>query len=179
HVRPIVRGKAKAKVEFGAKVAISVVDGFALVEKLDWDSYNEGITLQASVEAYRKRYGFYPEAVLADKIYRNRENLNYCKSLGIRLSGPKLGRPSKEDQKDHKTLENSDASERNAVEGKFGEGKRRYGLGLIRSRLQDTSETVIALQFLIMNIEQKLRVLFYLFFGNIFRGIAGRKILIR
>ncbi len=178
HVRPIVRGKAKAKVEFGAKVAISVVDGFALVEKLDWDSYNEGITLQASVEAYRKRYGFYPEAVLADKIYRNRENLNYCKSLGIRLSGPKLGRPSKEDQKDHKKLEYSDASERNAVEGKFGEGKRRYGLGLIRSRLQNTSETVIALQFLIMNIEQKLRVLFYLFFRKLFRGIVGRKILI-
>lgn len=80
HVRPIVRGKAKAKAEFGAKVAISVVDGFALVEKLDWVSYNEGITLQASVEAYRKRYGFYPEAVLADKIYRNRENLNYAKA---------------------------------------------------------------------------------------------------
>ena len=43
HVRPIVRGKAKAKVEFGAKVAISVVDGFALVEKLAGTATTKGL----------------------------------------------------------------------------------------------------------------------------------------
>lgn len=37
HVRPIVRGKAKAKVEFGSKIAISVVDGYAMIERLDWE----------------------------------------------------------------------------------------------------------------------------------------------
>jgi IS5 family transposase len=152
-----------------------VVDGFALVEKLDWDSYNEGITLQESIENYRKRFGYYPEAILADKIYRNRENLNHCKKLGIRLSGP-MGPPSKEDQRGSKRLEKSDASERNAVEGKFGECKRRYGLGLIRARLQDTSETVISLQFLIMNLEQKLRVLFCRFLWKLFGRFATRKI---
>ncbi|GER66282.1 hypothetical protein BpJC7_31790 [Weizmannia acidilactici] len=57
-------------------------------------------------------------------------------------------------------LANQDTSERNAVEGKFGEGKRKYGLDLIRARLQETSETVVALQFLIMNLERKLRVIF-------------------
>ena len=36
--------------------------------------------------------------------------------------------------------------ERNVVEGKFGEAKRNYGLGLIRARLRQSSETVIALQ---------------------------------
>ncbi|GER71201.1 hypothetical protein BpJC7_25040 [Weizmannia acidilactici] len=63
-------------------------------------------------------------------------------------------------------LVNQDASERNAVEGKFGEGKRKYGLDLIRARLQETSETVIALQFLIMNLGRKLRVLFFKFLQN-------------
>jgi DNA-directed RNA polymerase subunit E'/Rpb7 len=29
HVRPIVRGKAKAKTEFGAKINISLLDGYA------------------------------------------------------------------------------------------------------------------------------------------------------
>jgi IS5 family transposase len=169
HVRPIVRGKAKANVEFGSKVAISVVDGFAQMEKLDWDSYNEGITLQDSIENYKRRFGFYPEAILADKIYRNRDNLSYCKALGIRLSGPKLGRPSKEEDKTQKKLAYQDASERNAVEGKFGEGKRCYGLGLIRARLQLTSETVVAIQFLILNLERKLRVLF----GHILRMVCG------
>ncbi|MEB9896280.1 hypothetical protein P4K96_22825, partial [Bacillus cereus] len=34
------------------------------------------------------------------------------------------------------------------------------GLGRIRARLRETSETVIALQLLVMNLERKLRVLF-------------------
>lgn len=80
-------------MEFGAKLAISLVDGFAHMEKLAWDNFNKCMTLQWSVEAYRERFGYDPEAVLADKIYRNRENIQYCKSLGIRLSGPALGRP--------------------------------------------------------------------------------------
>ncbi|NCG68097.1 IS5 family transposase [Bacillus coagulans] len=166
HVRPIVRGKAKANVEFGSKVAISVVDGYALIEHLDWENYNEGTTLRESVEHYYNRFGFYPEAILADKIYRNRDNLAYCKSLGIRLSGPRLGRPSKMEDKTLEHVARQDASERNAVEGKFGEGKRKYGLGLIRARLQETSETVVALQFLILNLERKLRVLFLKFLHN-------------
>lgn len=61
-------------------------------------------------------------------------------------------------------MSKQDASERNAVEGKFGEYKRKYGLGLIRARLQNTSETVVAIQFLILNLEGKHRVLFYPFF---------------
>ncbi|AJH77273.1 transposase DDE domain protein [Heyndrickxia coagulans DSM 1 = ATCC 7050] len=166
HVRPIVRGKAKANVEFGSKVAISVVDGYALIEHLDWENYNEGTTLKESVENYYNRFGFYPEAILADKIYRNRNNLAYCKSLGIRLSGPRLGRPSRTEDKTLEGVARQDASERNAVEGKFGEGKRKYGLGLIRARLQETSETVVALQFLILNLERKLRVLFLKFLHN-------------
>lgn len=164
HVRPIVRGKARASVEFGAKVAVSLVDGYAMMEELKWDAYNEASTLQQSVEAYYQRYGCYPEVVLADKIYRNRENLRYCKERNIRLSGPKLGRPSKEEQADHKRLIRQEAAERNAIEGKFGEGKRSYGLGLIQACLQETSESVIALQFLVMNLEHRLRLLFVPFF---------------
>jgi IS5 family transposase len=159
HIRPIIRGKAKANVEFGAKLAISVVNGYAFRELLSWDNYNEGITLQTSVEAYRARFGFYPKAVLADQIYRNRDNLRYCKEKGIRLSGPQLGRPAA-DQQEQKRIAKADASARHAVEGKFGEGKRSYGLGRIRAHLQTTSETVIGLQLLVMNLEKRLRVLF-------------------
>ncbi len=164
HVRPIVRGKAKANVEFGSKVAISVVNGYAMVEHLSWDNFNEGLTLQKSVENYRKRYGYYPEAVLADKIYRTRDNLKYCKERGIRLSGPRLGRPSKEEDYIQKQLTKIDASERNEVEGKFGTGKRSYGLGLIQVCLEKTSETVVCLQFLVMNLERRLKVLLCNFF---------------
>jgi hypothetical protein len=171
HVRPIVRGKVKADVEFGAKVAISMVDGYAYVETLSWDAFNEGITLIESVERYRKKHGYYPEAVQADRIYRNRENRRYCEKHGIRLSGPRLGKPltNKEKRKEQKLLERQDYSERNAVESKFGEGKRHYSLARIMARLKETAECVICLQFLVMNLEHRLRVLLFYYLRFLFR----------
>ena len=41
HVRPIVRGKDKAKTEFGAKINISEVNGFCRIDRFSWDAYNE------------------------------------------------------------------------------------------------------------------------------------------
>ena len=169
HVRPIVRGKAGSNVEFGAKVAISVVDGFAFMERLSWDNFNEGTTLKESAEKYRLRYGFYPESVHVDTIYRTRENIRYCKERGIRISGPRLGRPPKEP--DPKVIQQArqDARDRNCVEGKFGEGKRRYGMGLIKAKLQETSETVIIMNLIVMNLARLYRGLFIYFSKSIFR----------
>ena len=166
-VCPIVRGKAKANVEFGAKVAISVVGGYVMMERTSWNSFNEGTTLIESVERYVEHFGCYPEAILTDKIYRTRENLRYCKEHGIRLSGPKLERPPKQMDPEQKQQEHLDMGERNAAKGKFGEGKCSCGLGLIRARLRQTSETVIALQLLVMNLEKRLRLLFWLLFGEL------------
>lgn len=163
HVRPIVRGKASAAVEFGAKLSVSVVGGFVYMEKLQWDAYNEGNTLIESIYRYKEKFGFYPEAVLADKIYKTRENREFCKQLGIRLSGPKLGRPFEDEKKETKHQARIDSGERNEVEGKFGTGKRKFTLSRITAKLKETSETVIMLNLLVMNLEKKLRLLLYLF----------------
>jgi len=160
HIRPIVRGKAKAKVEFGAKVSVSMVHGYAFLERRQWDNFNEGAALIASVEAYKSRFGVYPKEVLADQIYRNRENRAYCKARGIRLSGPPLGRPSKQtDAAEIKRIARQDACERNAIEANSAIGKRKYGWNRMRARLEQTSGAVIALQFLVMNLERRLRLL--------------------
>jgi hypothetical protein len=50
--------------------------------------------------------------------------------------------------------------ERNAVEGGFGVGKRKYGLARIMAHLKETAESVIVLQFIVMNLEHRLRILF-------------------
>jgi IS5 family transposase len=34
HVRPIVRGKEKAKVEFGSKINVSLVNGYGFMDHL-------------------------------------------------------------------------------------------------------------------------------------------------
>ncbi len=78
-IRPIVRGKINADVEFGAKLSISVVNGFSYMETLSFDAYNEGTTLKQPAENYKRRFDQYPEAIIADKIYRNRENVQFCK----------------------------------------------------------------------------------------------------
>lgn len=95
YIRPIVRGKAGKPVEFGAKLDVSVADGWTRLEYYSFDAYNEAGNLKRMVERFHEREGHYPSRVLADKIYRNRENLRYCKECGIRLAGPALGRPRK------------------------------------------------------------------------------------
>jgi len=165
-VRPIVRGKATAEVEFGAKVSLSMVEGYCFIERLEWEAYNESGTLKDTVEAYKRKTGRYPERLLADKIYRTRANLNYCKEHGIRFNGPKLGRPpaDKEECARQKRLERSEAGERNAVEGKIGEGKRTYGWGRLTMRLKETSEVSIHMTVLMMNIRRRVRdILLFLF----------------
>lgn len=158
HVRPIVRGKASANTEFGAKLSLSLVDGFARIEHLEWEAFNEGVLLKEHIIAYKEKYGYYPKAVEADKIYRNRDNRAFCKSENITLSGPSLGRPRKGVKK-----EKENVGLRNPIEGKFGEGKRRYGMGRIMARLAETSETTIGILVLVMNLEKRLRLLFDLF----------------
>jgi hypothetical protein len=163
YVRPIKRGKAGANTEFGAKVAISIVNGYATIDKIGWDNFNEALYLKQAVETYKAKNGCYPEAVLADQIYRNHENRAYCKKLGIRISGPRLGRPKKDEVRGNNRQAYLDSCERNAVEGEFGTGKRRYGLGRIMAHLKDTSECVISMHFFIMNMEHKWRLLFVRF----------------
>lgn len=42
YVRPIVRGKEQANVDFGSKINVSLVNGYSFIDRLSWDAYNEG-----------------------------------------------------------------------------------------------------------------------------------------
>jgi hypothetical protein len=165
HIRPIVRGKSGVKYEFGQKLAFSVVNGYTFIEKQSFDNFNEGVTLLESVERYKQAHGCYPEVVQADQIYRNRDNLAYCKKRGIRLSGPRLGRPGKDADTDRET-EYRDRCERNIIEGRNGLAKRRFGLDLIMAFLPDSAMTEAAFAVLCMNAH--LRILLRLVFHRWF-----------
>ena len=166
-VRPIKRGKQNADVEFGAKVEMSDESGYLRVEHLSWEAFNESTTLQDSVEAYRKAYGHYPERVLADTIFRTRENLNYCKQHGIRMNGPKLGKPPKDPsvRKQEQRQEWLESGERGDIERRFGISKRCYSLGRVAAKLKETSEVMIHLSVLTLNLLRKLRLLLRFFFS--------------
>lgn len=168
HVRPIVRGKARTPVEFGAKLSVSCVDGYVFLDHLDWEAFNESTHLKQQAEAFRTRFGHYPTSIHADQIYRTRANLRWCKQQGIRLSGPPLGRPSsnKTVQAQLKQQAKKDEAVRVQIEGKFGQAKRRFSLGRVMAKLAQTAQTSIAITFLVMNLERWLRCLcLFLFFA--------------
>ena len=149
HVRPIVRGKTSAPVEFGSKIQISVIDGISFLDELSWDAFNESTRLEASVEKYHSRFGFYPKELLVDKIYCTRENRMMLKNkgTGILLKAKPLGRPSASAVSIHVS-----PGERNPIEGKFGQAKTGYGLNRIKARLKQTSESWIASIILVLNL---------------------------
>lgn len=157
HVRPIQRGKRPNPTEFGQKLHLSVVDGYTYLEQTSWSNFNEGKDLIAATEDYYRKFGYYPAAILADRIYQTRENRAYCKEKGIRLSGPPLGRRKANDS-DAKVERQMyrDACERNAVEGRNGNLKRRWGLDRIMSKLDETAKTEAALCIIAMNVSQRL-----------------------
>ena len=155
YVRPVVRGKAKAPTEFGAKLHLSIDEtGFGRIEFLSFDAFNEGPMLIEALNAYRYRNGHYPKRVLVDKIYRTQDNIRFCNENGIRISGPKLGRPVKDAnalRKNRKTAA-QDNTDRIEIERYFSTAKRRNGMGRIARKREDTSLSTIAMSVLVTNI---------------------------
>ena len=159
YIRPIIRGKQGKAVEFGAKISVSLTGrGLAHVDKLHWNAQHEGHDLQSQVEAYKKRYGCYPEVVIADTAYGSRDNRSFLKQRDIRFAGKPLGRPPKitpeneDEMKRLKAQRRQEYRQRIPIEGKFGQGKHGYRLNNIRARRADTSIAWINSIFLVMNL---------------------------
>lgn len=151
YVRPIKRGKAGKDTEFGAKLNMSLTEGFARMDQVSFNNFNEGILLQEQVQTYKTMYGYYPEVVLVDRIYLNRENRKFLNDNGIRHVGKTLGRPKQmTDEEKHKRRK--EQNQRSEVEGKFGQGKSKYGLDDIQTRRMDTSYACIGLILLALNL---------------------------
>jgi hypothetical protein len=166
HVRPIPRGKIKSRIEFGSKLGVSLDQGFARIDTFSWDAYNEGGDLTKQVEHFKELHGHYPELVQVDKIYATRSNRKWLKERGIRITAAPLGRKNKQKKESYyqKTKRKKEATERNQIEGKFGQGKNGYNLNQIRAKLLKTSESWVACIFFVMNIiHYESKFIFYSF----------------
>lgn len=160
HVRPIVRGKAGNPTEFGAKIVVALVGGYAFIVQDGWDNYNEAKQLIQAAGKYKEMFGFYPETILGDRAYPIRENRKWCAEHNIRLSGPRLGRKTTEERREESKQIYQDGCSRIPIEGTFGVVKRRYGLNRLMTKLPDTSMTSISMGFFAANMERRLRLLF-------------------
>ncbi|KST67517.1 transposase [Mastigocoleus testarum BC008] len=180
HIRPIIRGKAGKTVEFGAKLSASYFNGYVFLDHISWNNFNESTDLKIQIEFFKNYTGYYPKSVHVDKIYRTVENRAWCKERGIRISGPPLGRPPTNISKEKKKQAAYDEKIRSSIEGKFGQGKRRFSLNCVMTKLSHTSKTAIAITFLVMNLStylsRLLRAFLCLFFRNLpFLGYSINK----
>ncbi|MEO6167828.1 MAG: IS5 family transposase [Chitinophagales bacterium] len=153
YVRPIMRGKAKHKVEFGSKNGVSLQNGYVMLEQLSWDAYNECHDLQPAADNFKRMHGHYPEWIIADSIYHTRANKTFCqgnhiKLIGKTLSKTMLAKMSAQERKQYRKLHNS----RNQIEGKFGQAKNGYELNEIKAKYANTSASWIAAVYFVMNI---------------------------
>lgn len=99
-----------------------------------------------AAEGYKRRFGYYPEEVMADKIYCTRANRADLKRMGVRLRAKPLRRPKAVEE------EHVRPGERNPIEGKFGQAMTAYGMNRIKARLRQTSESWIASIILVLNL---------------------------
>lgn len=160
HVRAIVRGKAKAKTEFGAKIGASIVCGYTFIDHHSWNAYNESQDLLLQIQLYKERFGHLPSTILADKIYLNKQNRNILEELEIRSYCSPLGRPPKTPPSEEQKSRMSRASgERNEIECSFGTGKRIYRANNIRAKLPNTAPCWTGMCYFVKNVMRFLREL--------------------
>ncbi len=89
-----------------------------------------------------------------------------------------MGRPPLNPELEVIRQQREDEKFRNAIEGKFGQAKRRFSLGRIMSKLSETAETSIAITFLVMNLQLLLKQFFLLFFCCAHLFVAFKKLIL-
>lgn len=159
HVRPIVRGKAKARVEFGAKIGVSIVSGYSFIDHHSWDAYNESSDLETHLDFFKERFERLPERFFGDKIYLNRDNRKTLKEKGIEIMGRPLGRPPKNPTLEQLERERIGIGLRNEAEAQFGTGKRVYRANNIRAKLPETAQCWAAMCYFVKNLTKFMREL--------------------
>ncbi len=96
------------------------------------------------------------------------ENRKYLQEKSIEITGKPLGRPStkKKQTTYERYRKKKKTTERNHIEGKFGQGKRGFILNNIKARLPETSKSWVNVFLLVINVTKLLLVVWK--YGNFF-----------
>ncbi len=169
HVRLIVRGKSQAKVEFGAKVHASMIDGISFLDEINWEAFDESSHMMDYIEKYKVGFGYYPQEVLADQIYCTRATRKALRLIGIKLFAKPLSRlPA--------VSNHVRPGEWNPIGGKFGQAKTASGLNRIHARLIGTSESMIASIILVLNLVKLAGVGALCLFDNVSVSFSAKQL---
>lgn len=137
YLRPIVRGKETKRVEFGAKVMSSQIDGINFIDKLSFDPFNESVYLQQSIINHKVRFGKCFQVGI-DQIYGSNTNRRYMSENKIYSCLVRKGKPSKLEDQARELRKQLGKERATVLEGSFGNEKNHYGLNKIKARLKET-----------------------------------------
>lgn len=155
YLRPIVRGKEKKPVEFGAKVNKLLIDGISFIEHLSFDAFNEGTRLIKSIFAAQRLTRRKVKLVGADAIYATNRNRKFVTKYNIKTDFKPKGRKPK-DYKQHKILRAMITKDRaSRLEGSFGTDKEHF---LLKKNMARTKETEILLIFFGIHTSNAIKI---------------------
>ncbi len=152
YVRPIKRGKAGKKTEFGGKGALVQVGGFMFLDHFEHRAFAEENLMAEHVLGYMDRFGKLPPYVTADTKYGALENRQLMEKIEVRRSFKRRGRPPKTPDSRDRWCKRKQ-SERNRIEGGIGHNKEHYGGNRVRYSIKDGSEIWIRAGILAMNLK--------------------------
>ena len=158
-IRPIIRGKEGNRVEFGPKAHVALVDGFAILDHVQYENFNEGIQVQDCVDKHRSRFGKHPTMLLADQLYANRHNRDLLKEKGIPHSFKRIGRPPNESPTQSRFYRRNfkkKQGQRNHIEATFGHLKSRFNLNVIKWSVPDAHSIQIRLGLIAFNLNSAI-----------------------
>ena len=155
YVRPIKTGKQGRETEFGARGALTQVDGFLFLDHWKHEAFNESEYVARHIQAYVERFGKLPPYFVGDTKYGTRKNRVGLETLSVRPSFRPLGRKTKPRGKDPWFRRKQ--KERNRIEGGIGHGKEHFGWARVRYKGEESSEVWVRAGLLAMNLKTALK----------------------
>jgi hypothetical protein len=152
-IRPICRGKAGKKTEFGPKGAVTLVSGFLFLDKLENSAFPEADTelVRTQIENFGQKFGKTPVYCIGDGIYGTYKNREMLKEKGIKDAFKKLGRKAHMSYREERWKKKKQR-ERSQIEGFIGNVKEHYGCGQIKYRIAGGDEIWVRMGLTMMNL---------------------------
>lgn len=135
-IRPIVRGKEGKPAEFGPKIHLALVEGFAFLDKISFDAFSEQKLLADSLAKHQARFERKPEKVYVDDGYSSRENRSFLAEQFIEHSLKLIGKTTPELRSKKRKMRRK----RSQIEGLIGNLKKDFNLARIKFTVQGGAE---------------------------------------
>ena len=142
YLRPIVRGKENKRVEFGAKLNVSQVDGINFIEHFSFDAFNECTRVRKAVWTHNRLFKDC-EQFAGDQIYATNKNRKHLTKKGVVTNFRRKGRPPKDDSSAQQIRKQLGKARATVLEGSFGTEKNHYLLKKVAARTEQTEKAWI------------------------------------